>query len=59
MINPQGFPDPWDGMGWGGASVLQWGANLLCGRVGKLHRVINTEIRSPHGGRYHLIPHTL
>ena len=26
MINPQGFPDPWDGMGV--VSVLHWGQSI-------------------------------
>ena len=44
------FPD-----GMGGWFQCCTGGNLLPGRVG---RVINTEIRSLRGGRYHLIPHT-
>ena len=60
MINPQGFPDPWDGMGWrrgaGGSSVL---SNLLHGGSKRVRqRVINTKIRSPRGGHYHLTPRT-
>ena len=45
-------------MGWDGGFSAAVGANLLRGRVGEPHQVINTEIRSPRGGRYHLIPHT-
>ena len=45
-------------MGWDGGFSAAVGADLLRGRVGEPHQVINTEIRSPRGGRYHLIPHT-
>ena len=57
MINPQGFPDPWDGMG--GLQCCSGGPIYCSAEWGERHRVINIEIRSPRGGHYHLIPRTL